>query len=113
LHISANALHSLWNENGQEIIHEMNISWMTTIMRTANGNNTVSNVLIDEFYCYRKQMGDIFNLPMAKEHHKMQNPVVATMQQVCMIPEQIWVNTYNYATSMYDTGTNTHVCTHI
>ncbi len=75
LHITGYVLHPLWTGNGQEITHEMNIGWMTTIMRYANGNDALRSVLIDEFYAYRKQMGDMFHLPMAKEYDKMQNPV--------------------------------------
>ena len=75
LHAAGYVLHPLWTANGQEIDHDLQMGWMKTVMLYANGNIVLQNALIDEFYAYRKQASDLFQVPFAKDANRLSTPI--------------------------------------
>ena len=75
LHATSFLLHPIWREKIQEIDDKINTSWMETVMRYANGDLVLSDVLLDEFYAYRTQEKSTFQVPMANDPTRMHKAI--------------------------------------
>ena len=48
---------------------------MKTVMLYASGNIVLQNALLDEFYGYRKQASNLFQVPFAKDTNRLSTPI--------------------------------------
>ena len=48
---------------------------MKTVMLYASGNIVLQNALLDEFYAYRKQASNLFQVPFAKDANRLSTPI--------------------------------------
>ena len=51
------------------------MDWMKTITLYGSGNIVLQNGLLDEFYAYRKQASNLFQVPFAKDANGLSTPI--------------------------------------